>query len=255
MADARRLERELQQELADAFSAAQIVVRAFGQGPPIAAPIVFRIVGSDPNRLREYGDQLRALLHQQPEVTQTQASILSGEPTLRLAVDESRARLAGLGLNEIQGFLRQGALPITVTRAVQRRLVEDGFNLAPGYRLEVAGDSAEQGKAVGQLMTYVPLLALVMVATLVLTFRSFALAGVIGLVAVLSVGLGMLSLWAGGYSLGFNPLIGSAGLVGVAINGSIVVLAAIRANPAARPAASRIGMASRGAIAAPSVSS
>ncbi|MCP3870006.1 MAG: efflux RND transporter permease subunit [Gammaproteobacteria bacterium] len=41
-------------------------------------------------------------------------------------------------------------------------------------------------------------------------------------------------MWAAGYPLGFNPVIGSAGLVGVAINGSIVVLAAIRANPLAR---------------------
>jgi multidrug efflux pump len=44
----------------------------------------------------------------------------------------------------------------------------------------------------------------------------------------------MLSLWAGGFPLGFNPIIGTAGLIGVAINGSIVVLAALRANPAAR---------------------
>ncbi len=316
VADAKRLERELQQELADRFPAAQVVVRAFGQGPPVAAPVGFRIVGPDLDRLSEYGDRLRALMHRQPEVTHTRASILGGVPTLRLAADESKTRLAGLGLseiatqfrnalngvvgglvledleelpvrirygdaergsqssvgtlrlqspgtedwipaealgglelwpelaaisrrngervNEIQGFLRQGVLPITVTQALMRRLTEKGLDLAPGYRLEVAGDSAEQGKAVGQLTTYVPLLVVLMIATLVLTFRSFALAGIIGLVAVSSVGLGMLSLWAGGYPLGFNPLIGSAGLVGVAINGSIVVLAAIRADPTAR---------------------
>jgi multidrug efflux pump subunit AcrB len=51
---------------------------------------------------------------------------------------------------------------------------------------------------------------------------------------VRSLGLGFLCLWAAGYPLGFNPLIGSAGLLGVAINASIVVLAAIRRNPAAR---------------------
>jgi multidrug efflux pump subunit AcrB len=73
-----------------------------------------------------------------------------------------------------------------------------------------------------------------MLASLVLSFRSFRIAGTIGAVAVLSVGLGMLSLWAGDYPLGFNPILGSAGLVGVAINASIVVLAAIRANPSAR---------------------
>ena len=65
------------------------------------------------------------------------------------------------------------------------------------------------------------------------SFRA-RLGGLIGIVAVFSVGLGMLSLWAGGFPLGFNPIIGTAGLIGVAINGSIVVLAAIRANPVAR---------------------
>ena len=44
----------------------------------------------------------------------------------------------------------------------------------------------------------------------------------------------MLSLWISGYPLGFNPLLGVTGLIGVAINGSIVVLAAIQANPEAK---------------------
>jgi multidrug efflux pump subunit AcrB len=55
----------------------------------------------------------------------------------------------------------------------------------------------------------------------------------IAAVGGLSVGLGLLALWAAGFPIGFNPIIGSAGLIGVAINGSIIVLAAIRANPQA----------------------
>jgi len=49
-----------------------------------------------------------------------------------------------------------------------------------------------------------------------------------------AVGLGMLAQWPCGYPLGFNPLMGTAGLIGVAINGSIVVLAAIRADARAK---------------------
>jgi multidrug efflux pump subunit AcrB len=314
-ATAKRLESVLQDDLTRRFRDAQIVVRAFGQGPPISAPIGFRIVGPDPDRLRVLGEHLRAILHQHPAITHTQASILGGNPKLWLEADEQQARLAGLTLgdvarqfqaaldgriggrvledledlpvrirlhesqrnaidevgglrlvtphgdwvpasaigdlqlrpelgsitrrngeriNEIQGFLRQGALPIEVTRAVLARVDAGDIELPPGYRIDLAGDSAEQQRAVRQLLTYVPVLATLMIATLVLSFRSFALAGVIGLVAVFSIGLGMLSLWAGDFPLGFNPIIGSAGLVGVAINGSIVVLAAIRANPLAR---------------------
>ena len=315
-ATAKRLEAVFQDRLTERFRDAQIVVKAFGQGPPIAAPIGFRIIGPEPDQLRRTGEQLRALLHQRPAVTHTRASILGGEPKLWLAADEPQARLAGLTLgdiaeqfqaaldgrigghvledlealpvrvryaeasrrslddvstlrlnaaagdawvpaialgelslqpelaaitrrngervNEIHGFLRQGVLPIEVTRDLLREVDGGAISLPPGYRLEVAGDSAEQQRAIGQLLTYVPVLATLMVGTLVLSFRSFALAGLIGVVAVFSVGLGMLSLWAGGFPLGFNPIIGSAGLIGVAINGSIVVLAAIRANPRAR---------------------
>jgi multidrug efflux pump subunit AcrB len=313
---AKSLEQVLQDTLPTRFPDAQLIVKAFGQGPPISAPIAFRIVGPDADRLREFGEQLRALIHEQPQVLATRAAVTGGEPKLWLEADESQARLAGLSLgevagqfqtaldgavggslledleelpvrirysadersnvdtlatlrlqssndagwvpaealgefalkpelaeiyrrngervNEVLGFLRQGALPIEVTRAINARLDANGLDLPPGYRLETAGDSAEQQNAVGQLLTYVPVLGVLMIATLVLTFRSALLATLIGVVAVFSVGLGMLSLWLGGYPLGFNPIIGSAGLVGVAINGSIVVLAALRANTRAR---------------------
>jgi multidrug efflux pump subunit AcrB len=142
-------------------------------------------------------------------------------------------RRNGERVNTIQAWIRSDMLPIEVTERVQRRLADGALELPPGYRLEVAGDSEESGEAIALLLTYAPLLGTLMLAALVLTFRSFALAGIVGLVGVLSLGLGFLALWLAGYPLGFNPLIGSAGLLGVAINASIVVLAAIRRNTAA----------------------
>ncbi len=121
-------------------------------------------------------------------------------------------------------------LPIEVTAKIDRLIEREGLDLPPGYRLETDGDSEEQGKAVALLLAYAPLLGALMLASLVLAFRSLPLAGIVGLVAVLSAGLGMLSLWLAGFPLGSNPLLGSAGLVGVAINASIVVLVAIRAD-------------------------
>ena len=100
--------------------------------------------------------------------------------------------------------------------------------------IHLAGDADEQQQALGKLATYAPVLLVLMVTTLILTFTSLRMAGVIGLVAILSVGLGMFSLWISGLPVGFNPLLGCAGLIGVAINGSIVVIAAINANPKAK---------------------
>ena len=50
------------------------------------------------------------------------------------------------------------------------------------------------------------------------------------MVAVLAVGLAMLALWLFGYPFGFMGIVGAMGLVGVAINDSIVVLAGLREN-------------------------
>ena len=100
--------------------------------------------------------------------------------------------------------------------------------MPPGYELEFGGDEAEQGEAIGGLAGSVNVLAVLMVATLVLSFGSFRAAALIGGVAVASVGLGALSIWISGYPFGFMAIIGTAGLIGVALNDSIVVLAAIR---------------------------
>ena len=51
---------------------------------------------------------------------------------------------------------------------------------------------------------------------------------VVRVVAVSSIGLGLFSLKVFGYPFGFMAIIGTIGLVGVAINDSIVVLAAIK---------------------------
>ncbi len=133
--------------------------------------------------------------------------------------------------NRVYGYLERDVLPIDVSNAVLAQMESSGFTLPPGYVINVQGDSAEQADAFGSLFTYLPILLMLMIATIVLSFRSLRLAALIVTVAVLSVGLGMLSLWFGGYARGFNAVIGSVGLIGVAINGTIVVLAAIRANP------------------------
>jgi len=73
-----------------------------------------------------------------------------------------------------------------------------------------------------------------MLATLVLSFNSFRLAALIAVVAGLSAGMGLLSLWLFDYPFGFMAIIGTLGLIGVAVNDAIVVLAAMREHPQAR---------------------
>ncbi|MCR9199739.1 MAG: efflux RND transporter permease subunit [Planctomycetaceae bacterium] len=155
----------------------------------------------------------------------------------------SVTRLDRRRMTEVQAFLKAGVLPADVLAKFQqlladedKRTLEAGLPpvLPPGYQLAYAGEAAQRDDAVGNLMASVATLAVLMVAALVLSFRSFRLASLIGVVAMLAVGLGVGALWVFGHPFGFMAIIGTMGLVGVAINDSIVVLAAIQENPHAR---------------------
>jgi len=139
----------------------------------------------------------------------------------------------GRRVNTIHGYLDPYTLPAPALEHFFAALDEAGIILPPGYELQVAGEAAERGSAMAGLFgTALPLLVL-MIGSVVLAFNSFRFAGVIFIVAFLSVGLAMFGVWAFGTPLGFNAIVGSMGLMGLSINGAIVVLSALRANPAA----------------------
>ena len=141
--------------------------------------------------------------------------------------------LAGRRMNEIQTYIPAGMLPSLVLSKFQERLEESGFETPPGYFVRFGGEAAKRDEAVSNLMASVGILLVLMIATLVLSFGSFRVAGIIGFVGALSIGLGMGALWLFGYPFGFTAIVGTMGLMGVAINDSIVVLAAIRSDEAA----------------------
>ncbi len=148
--------------------------------------------------------------------------------------EASIPRRNGQRCNTIQAFVVADALPPEVTSQFLKRLVDANFQLPDGYRLQVGGDAEELKNSMANLLAYAPILGVLIIATLILSFRSFVLAGIIGAVAGLSAGITFFTIWISGFPLGFNPLIGMAGLVGLAINDSIVVLTQIRSNPRAR---------------------
>ncbi|MHC4391636.1 MAG: efflux RND transporter permease subunit [Planctomycetota bacterium] len=316
-----RLASELQNRLDAALPGALIIVRPFEQGPPVPAPIEFRIVGPDLAVLREQGEALRAVVAGTDGVVHARTRLGAGRPKLTFVADEDQASLLGfrngaiaeellirtegmalttltdgtqdlpvrvragdevrgdlarltdialpvpgagsgdgprwtplsaLGrfelrvelasvirrngerVNVVEGYTDPERLASSVLANVQERMIAAGLELPEGYRLELAGEAAERDRAVGALMAQAAVLVVLMLATLVLSFRSFRLAGLIAVVGVLTAGIGMLMLFVGGYPLGFMAIVGTMGLLGVAINDSIVVLTALRADPDAR---------------------
>jgi multidrug efflux pump subunit AcrB len=140
----------------------------------------------------------------------------------------------GERLTDVQGFLSAGLLPSQTLAALQAELERDPVALPEGYRIEVGGESAERDDAVSDLAGSVGILLVLMLATLVLSFGSYRSSALIFAVAGLSIGLGLLAIYAFGYPFGFMAIIGSMGLVGVAINDSIMVLTDLDSDPLAR---------------------
>ena len=137
-------------------------------------------------------------------------------------------------VNTVQGYITAGVLPAVVLANFQDKLKAANFELPPGYRYEWGGEQEESSRARGDLAQYVPLLLVVMITALVLSLGSFRQAGIVGGVAIGCIGTALFSLKVAGSPLGFMAIVGTMGLVGIAINDTIVVLTALNENPQAR---------------------
>ena len=154
--------------------------------------------------------------------------------TLRLApAADSIEHYQGQRVNTVQGFLMPYVLPAAALDAFQRALDAGALALPPGYRIEFGGEAEQRSESVGNLLATFVTFLLLMVGVVVLSLNSFRQAGTIGIVGFLSVGLALFGVRLFGYPLGFNAIIGTLGLVGLAINGAIIVLSALKASPEA----------------------
>jgi multidrug efflux pump subunit AcrB len=140
-------------------------------------------------------------------------------------------RRDGERVNTIEAYLRAGVLPSAVQGDIQAAIESEGLQLPPGYRLEFGGESAERNSAVGNLLANIGLIVVLLVITVVLSFNSFRLSFIVFAVAGLSPGLGLLTVWAFGYPFGFQVIVGLMGLIGLAINAAIVIMAELKSDP------------------------
>ena len=153
-----------------------------------------------------------------------------------LALRPSRGAIPhwnGVRVNTVEGYLVAGVLPSTVLNEFSARLTSENFVLPPGYRMEFGGESAKRNDAIGNLLASVGVIIMLLIIIVVLSFNSFRLGGVIVLSAIQSVGLGLLSIYVFNYPFGFTVIIGLLGLMGLAINAAIVILAELKSDPKA----------------------
>lgn len=163
-----------------------------------------------------------------------QRSSLASMADVRFSSDVGAiVRIDGKRTNEVMAYLTAGVLPEDVLNDFKRRLASSDFVLPAGYELKFGGENQKRTQAVERLIANAFVLFALIVLTLVVSFGSFRHALIVLVVGGLSLGLGPLALWIYGFPFGFMAIVGTMGLVGIAINDSIVVLAAIAQDDAA----------------------
>ncbi|RRJ83782.1 efflux RND transporter permease subunit [Aestuariirhabdus litorea] len=183
------------------------------------------------NELRRQPGQLGDI-----SITPTSGASVPLSALTQVEIEPSRGaipRRDGERVNTIAGYLRAGVLPATALAAYQRELEAAEFTLPTGYRLEIGGESAKRDEAVGNLLVDIGVIITLLVTVLVLSFNSFRLSALILVTAIQAAGLGLLSLYLFDFAFGFNVIIGLLGLMGLAINAAIVILAELKSSPEA----------------------
>jgi multidrug efflux pump subunit AcrB len=139
-------------------------------------------------------------------------------------------RRDGERINTIQLYIRDGVLPAVVLHRLQQSLAETPQDLPLGYRLEFAGEDEKRAETVNKLVSSMGIIVLLLIVSVVMSFNSFRLSAIVFIVAIQSAGLGMLALSFSGQPFGFTAIIGLMGLIGLAINAAIVILAELKSD-------------------------
>ena len=311
---ARQIVANLQAKVRNEFPDAQFLVLPFEQGPPVEAPIEFRLSGDDLSQLNSLANQLRSVLSETPGITYTTSSLQTGSPTFTFEVDEAATAMAGARLaelardlnvelegviagsvlegvtelpvrviasdsrrsdltnlrsksvganadgagtplsalgevtlspdaavitrrngsrvNVVQAFLEPYALPAPALEAAQERIASSGFELPAGYQLTLGGEAEASGDAVSDLAALAVPLILIIMGAVALVFNSFRMASLVLVSGALAVAMAFFGVWLFNLPRGFNAIIGALGLLGIAINGTIVVLTQLSSSKA-----------------------
>lgn len=117
--DVPKLVPRLQEELTLLVPEAMVLVREFGTGPPIQAPLEVRIIGPDLRVLEEIGDDLRSIVSRLPHVTFTRTTLKAGRPMVSVVAREDDVSVAGLSLAQVESQLQALTNGIVATHVIE----------------------------------------------------------------------------------------------------------------------------------------
>ena len=107
-------------------------------GPPVGFPVQFRVIGPDPAVVREIAHRVRDTVRQSPLVRDTQLDWNEQVRSVRVQLDQDKARQLGLTTADIQGLLQTtlDGLPVTQIRRGEE-LVDVVVRAAPDERKSI----------------------------------------------------------------------------------------------------------------------
>src|SRR6516162_5619235 len=102
-----RVKARLEHALADgAVPQARTRVDRFTFGPPVGFPVQFRVVGPDPLKVRGIAEQVRAVMAENPDIIDPHLNWNEQVKSIRLEVDQDRARALGLTPQDVSQMLQ-----------------------------------------------------------------------------------------------------------------------------------------------------
>src|SRR3954454_24164510 len=105
------------------LSEARVRVDRFNFGPPVGFPVQFRVIGPDPNKVRDIAYQVRDVMRQNPNAVEPQLDWNEQSPYLKLVVDQDRARALGLTPQDVSqalAMLISGAQVTTIRDGIEK---------------------------------------------------------------------------------------------------------------------------------------
>lgn len=114
-----RLKSRLEKAIGDgALAAARVRVDRFNFGPPVGFPVQFRVVGTDPQEVRRIAYRVRETMAENTKTRDAHLDWNEMTPSIRLVVDQERARAFGLDPASIAQSLQMlvAGVPVTILR-------------------------------------------------------------------------------------------------------------------------------------------
>ena len=112
-----RVKARLERALADgALPEARTRVDRFVFGPPVGFPVQFRVIGPDPMKVRAIAEQVRQVMAANPKIVDPHLDWSEQVKSIRLQVDQDRARALGLTPQDVAQTLQTLLSGYTVTQ-------------------------------------------------------------------------------------------------------------------------------------------